>query len=252
MYIRRKVFSLLQDSETGEEKYFSTTDINLEDAEERIFSINEEDEAEEREFARKDYEGLTEAQKRVLKKHRSEYAKNLNEQRNIFNIRDTKKVLTDNGYNTLRSEGVVHGGGVKTSIEVKDTAGSLDNYDTLSKRHVKNIRSQQLEQAKKAGDIMRQEILDGVHDDKIKKVEEAQKRLSNYQSKKAAEKVKETPNLPANITKKEKDLIETTSKKSFKLGKKGKVALGIAGGTALAAGALYGAKKFYDKKKREE
>lgn len=53
MYIRRKVFSLLQDSETGEEKYFSTTNINLEDAEERIFSINEEDEAEEREFARR-------------------------------------------------------------------------------------------------------------------------------------------------------------------------------------------------------
>ena len=137
MYTRRKVFSLLQDSETGEEKYFSTTNINLEDAEERIFSINEEDEAEEREFARKDYEGLT----------------------------------------------------------------------------------------------------------------EAQKRLSNYQSKKAAEKVKETPNLPVNITKKEKDLIETTSKKSFKLGKKGKVALGIAGGTALAAGALYGAKKLVNKKK---
>lgn len=247
MYIRRKVFSLLQDSETGEERYFSTTDINLENAEERVFSVIE---GEEREFARKDYEGLTEAQKRVLKKHRSEYAKSLNEQRNIFNIRDTKKVLTDNGYNTLRSKGEVRGGGVKTSIEVKDTAGSLDNYDTLSKRHVKNIRSQQLEQAKKAGDIMRQEILDGVHDDKVKKVEEAQKRLSNYQSKKAAEKVKETPNLPANVTK--KNTVKDISKRSFKLGKKGKVALGIAGGTALAAGALYGAKKLRDKKENKE
>lgn len=41
MYIRRKVFSLLHD-ETGEERYFSTTEINLEDAEERIFSVNEE------------------------------------------------------------------------------------------------------------------------------------------------------------------------------------------------------------------
>lgn len=41
MYIRRKVFSLLQD-ETGEERYFSTTNITLEDAEERIFSISEE------------------------------------------------------------------------------------------------------------------------------------------------------------------------------------------------------------------
>ena len=41
MYIRRKVFSLLHD-ETGEERYFSTTEINLE--EERIFSVDEEDE----------------------------------------------------------------------------------------------------------------------------------------------------------------------------------------------------------------
>lgn len=42
MYIRRKVFSLLQD-ETGEERFFSTTDITLEDAEQRIFSKKEEE-----------------------------------------------------------------------------------------------------------------------------------------------------------------------------------------------------------------
>lgn len=41
MYIRRKVFSLLQD-EAGEERYFSTTDITLEDAEQRIFSKKKE------------------------------------------------------------------------------------------------------------------------------------------------------------------------------------------------------------------
>ena len=45
MYIRRKVFSLLQD-ETGEERYFSTTDITLEDAEQRIFSVKDEEEEE--------------------------------------------------------------------------------------------------------------------------------------------------------------------------------------------------------------
>lgn len=38
MYIRRKVFSLLQD-ETGEERYFSTTDVTLENEEERTFSV---------------------------------------------------------------------------------------------------------------------------------------------------------------------------------------------------------------------
>lgn len=41
MYIRRKVFSLLQD-ETGEERYFSTTDVTLENEEERTFSVAED------------------------------------------------------------------------------------------------------------------------------------------------------------------------------------------------------------------
>lgn len=52
MYIRRKVFSLLQDGETGEEKYFSTTDVTLDNLEERIFSISipTEEELEQREF----------------------------------------------------------------------------------------------------------------------------------------------------------------------------------------------------------
>lgn len=40
MYIRRKVFSLLQD-ETGKERYFSTTDVTLENEEERTFSVAE-------------------------------------------------------------------------------------------------------------------------------------------------------------------------------------------------------------------
>lgn len=50
MYIRRKVFSLLQ-NENGKEKYFSTTDITMEDAEQKIFSLVEKEEpTEQREF----------------------------------------------------------------------------------------------------------------------------------------------------------------------------------------------------------
>ena len=53
MYIRRKVFSLLQD-ENGEERYFSTTDIVLEDEEERLFSLVEDEEyLEQKEFGRR-------------------------------------------------------------------------------------------------------------------------------------------------------------------------------------------------------
>ena len=53
MYIRRKVFSLL--NVEGEEKYFSTNEITLEDLEEKIFSINEE---EEKEFSEKKRKSL--------------------------------------------------------------------------------------------------------------------------------------------------------------------------------------------------
>lgn len=53
MYIRRKVFSLLQD-ETGEERYFSTTDVTLENEEERTFSVAEDAESlEEKDFSDK-------------------------------------------------------------------------------------------------------------------------------------------------------------------------------------------------------
>ena len=57
MYIRRKVFSLLQD-ETGEERYFSTTDVTLENEEERTFSVAEDAEnLEEKDFSDKKKRG---------------------------------------------------------------------------------------------------------------------------------------------------------------------------------------------------
>ena len=71
MYIRRKVFSLLHD-ETGEERYFSTTEVTLEDIEQR-------------EFARKDYEGLTDAEKLAYKTERSNIAKDLLQKRKNIN-----------------------------------------------------------------------------------------------------------------------------------------------------------------------
>lgn len=46
MYIRRKVFSLLEIE--GEERLFSTTDINLEDAEERIFNERDDNKTAEK------------------------------------------------------------------------------------------------------------------------------------------------------------------------------------------------------------
>lgn len=74
MYIRRKVFSLLQD-ENGEERYFSTTDILMEDEEERLFSLVDDEDLEQKEFARKDYLGLTKEASKFLKSRRDRVAK---------------------------------------------------------------------------------------------------------------------------------------------------------------------------------
>lgn len=249
MYIRRKVFSLLQD-ETGEERYFSTREILLEDEEERLFSILDEEDLEQKEFARRDYEGLTEAQQRVLKRHRSEYAKSLNSARNKITASGTKKVLADGGYNSVTSTSKVSGGGVISNIRAKDIAGDLDNYDTLSKRHAGNFRNAALKESENAKRLMRENIERGLHDDEVKSVERASERLKNIKANKAAreaaEKAATKSTVPEKIT---EETAEKLSKKGFKLGKAGKIALG----TAAVLGTAYGAKKLYDKnKKREE
>lgn len=51
MYIRRKVFSLLQD-ETGEERYFSTTDFELDNGMEERYYSDDEDEDERKGLSR--------------------------------------------------------------------------------------------------------------------------------------------------------------------------------------------------------
>lgn len=79
MYIRRKVFSLLQDSETGEERYFSTTDVIYE----------------ERDFARVDYEGLTDSEKLELKTQRSKLAKELLKDREYNNNDYLEQINSD-------------------------------------------------------------------------------------------------------------------------------------------------------------
>lgn len=185
MYIRRKVFSLLHD-ENGEERYFSTTDIVLEDEEERLFSLVDDEDLEQREFARKDYEGLTEAQQRVLKRHRSEYAKSLNKLRNERSAKNIKKILEDRGWNNIQTSNVVKGGGIKSTIKASVDGNSLDNYDTLSRRTSNNIRNEALNASSNAKKIMRDELERGIYDDEVKSVEKASERLKNMKANKAS------------------------------------------------------------------
>lgn len=241
MYIRRKVFSLLQD-EMGEERYFSTTDIVMEDEEERLFSIVDE---EQREFARRDYEGLTEAQQRVLKRHRSEYARDLNRMRNDRSAENIKKILQDNGWNNIQTTDVVEGAGIKSTLKANIGSNGLDNYDTVSRRASNTIRKGALEQSSKAKKIMRDELERGLYDDEVKSVERAQERLKNMKANKAAREAAEEAAkkaIPQKVT------VEKVAKKGFKLGKGGKIALGA----ALVGGTAYGAKKLYDRNKKKK
>ena len=243
MYIRRKVFSLLQD-ETGEERYFSTREILMEDEEERLFSIVDE---EQREFARRDYEGLTEAQQRVLKKHRSEYARDLNRIRNNRSAKNIKKILQDNGWDNIQTTDVVEGGGIKSTLKADTGSNGLDNYDTVSRRASNNIRKEALEQSSNAKKIMRDELERGLYDDEVKSVERAQERLKNMKANKANKATREAVEKATREAIPQKVTVEKVAKKGFKLGKGGKIALGA----ALVGGTAYGAKKLYDRKKKK-
>ena len=86
MYIRRKVFSLLQD-ENGEEKYFSTREILMEDEEERLFSILDEEDLEQREFGRK--------QKLARKAERAAHNAEMHTNRAAKLMKKTEAVLQD-------------------------------------------------------------------------------------------------------------------------------------------------------------
>ena len=249
MYIRRKVFSLLEVE--GEERLFSTADINLEDAEERIFSLNEE-----KLFARRDYEGLDDVQKEVLKRKRSEYAKDLRRSRNKFNLKDTKDLLEKNGWNGVETNGTIKGGGVKSTIYVSDKANKLDNYDTLTKRHVGNIRKEQLKSAEEAGKIMRDQVVNDFEGE-VTKARENKKYQSAKGNKEAVkpkpEGVKPGKELAKlDNTSKVKVNKEKLSKRVAEWAKKNKKGLAIATVASLGTGAAAMAYKNKKKDKKED
>lgn len=190
MYIRRKVFSLLQD-ETGEERYFSTTDVTLEDAEERLYSINEED-LEQKEFARADYEGLTDAEKLAYKTERSNIAKDLLQKRKNINKAHSFGAGTEGSLKQAYDNNKVFG--------IDSAIRDANKKSELFKNNLIKSRKPDLKTAASNKNIL--------------SMSKATKQLT---------------------------------KPSLKLGKAGKIALG----TAAAAGLAYGAKKLYDKKKKD-
>lgn len=84
MYIRRKVFSLLHD-ETGEERYFSTREILMEDKEEKLFSTLDEEILEQKEFGRR--------QKLARKAQRAAHNAEMHSNRSAKLYRDSNEIL---------------------------------------------------------------------------------------------------------------------------------------------------------------
>lgn len=251
MYIRRKVFSLLEVE--GEERLFSTADINLEDAEERIFSLNEE-----KLFARRDYEGLDDVQKEVLKMKRSEYAKDLNRSRNRHNVKDIKDLLEKNGWNGVETNGTITGGGVQSKFNVVNDANNLDNYDTLSKRHVNKIREEQIKSAKDAGKIMRDQVVNDFEGEVTKAREN--KKYQSAKGNKEAVKPKPEGVKPGKELAKESNSVAKTkvnkeklSKRLAEWAKKNKKGLAIGALTTAGLGVGAAAYRHYkDNDKKED
>ena len=239
MYIRRKVFSLLQD-ETGEERYFSTTDIVMEDEEERLFSIVDE---EQREFARRDYEGLTEAQQRDLRTRRNELAKEFNKRRHIYNDEDFLEDLNDS----------------KNRFLERKKAGKSSKYNSIedviksNERRERESLIQRLKGKKQlAYDTIKHNYSYGEYGPSgpskksIKNVPDILNKNSNENGKVVKEVINESKNVvPKKIS---KETAKEVSKKGFKLGKAGKIALGA----ALVGGTAYGTKKLYDRNKKKK
>ena len=215
MYIRRKVFSYLTD-EMGKERLFSTTEFSLDEVT----------------FARKDYEGLTEEGKKVLKERRDAYAKSLRK-----NYRDTMANIDKVGgnYEKLGTEGSIKGGGIKTSYKVTNFKAVGDTAEDFVNTHKNAIRSELGKQSKNAGEIMRGETIARYRE--IPKAEPVAQEVKNSIAKKAKE---------------AEEVVKNQAKKGLKLTRNQKIAGAAIGTTALIGAGTYAYKKHKNKKNKKE
>ena len=194
MYIRRKVFSILTNEE-GEERLYSVKEVT---------------------FAKKDYEGLTEEGKKVLREKRSAYAKSL-----LKNYRDTMADIDNVGgnYDKLRTKGSLSGGGMRTSYEVITNKGTADSAENFINTHKSSIRKELGKQAKNVGELMRGETM--VEHRAIPKADFA-------------------------------EAIKKSKKKGFKLSRNQKIGAAALGAAALVGAGTYSYKKHKKSKEKKD
>ena len=218
-----KVFSSYDDYGYEEERLYS---VLMSEEELSLFSEIQ------REFAFKDYEGLSEAQAKALKAKRSEYAKEL-----LKSHRQTQKGITEaaNRYGenlgSISTESTIKGGGVKSNFTTETIRGSKDSAASAIKLHRGEVIKGHLDQSGNAKKIMREAVEKEVSSGGPK----WKRPVKELTLQQVAEKA-------------------TPTKKIKKLGflSRNKKALAIGGVSAAAlAGLGYGAKKLHDKKKKE-
>ena len=261
MYIRRKVFSLLQDGETGEEKYFSTTDVTLDSLEERIFSISipTEEELEQREFGarqRKQNRKLArsihnaEMQANKAAKAQEKAAKIVS---NPANLVDEKKMeeaqkLTQKAQKAVESSNRNAG---QASQQVKNISKTRKSVATnpggleIKNQGAGDITAHKIA-SKKSGQTTTTVRTTSTKPDVVvdKMTSKGSKKVSTEAVKKSAEKTQKVAEVAQKTTKDSKKILNGAKKlMNTKAGK-------IAGGVALASGAMIGAKKLYDHKKK--
>ena len=279
MYIRRKVFSLLQD-ETGEEKYYSTTDVTLDNLEERIFSISipTEEELEQREFGarqRKQNRKLArsihnaEMQANKAAKAQEKAAKIVS---NPANLVDEKKMeeaqkLTKKAQKAVESSNRNAGQASQQVKNISKTRKSVATNprgleiknqgagDMIVKKEGGNVTAHKIA-PKKSGQIFTTVRTTSTKPDVVvdKLTSKGYKKVSTEAVKKSAEKTQKVAEV-AQKTQKVAEVAQKTTKDSKKILNVAKKLMNtkagkIAGGVALASGAMIGAKKLYDHKKK--
>lgn len=271
MYIRRKIFSLLY-NENGEERYFSTTNITLEDAEERTFSITEE----QREFgARKRKQNRQLARSaHNAEMHANKAAKAQEKASKIVsnpsNLVDEKKMeeaqkLTQKAQKSVKASQHAAGQAAQQTKNIAKTRTSVSSSGGLEIKNQgagdMNIRKEgnnvtvhkkspsksgQTSVTAKVGKPAASKTNAPIKSEVIvNKVTEkgGPKRITTEAVKKSAEKTQEVVEVAQETTKRSKQLLGQAKKvMNTKAGR-------IAGGIALAGGAALGAKKLYDKNK---
>ena len=129
------------------------------DTDERLYSVLlSEDELAlfseiQKEFARRDYEGLTQAEADALRRNRSRYAGALR-QNYRQTMSDIDRVHNPGTYE-LTSNGMYRGGGVKSAYKVTSTKGSDLNPSQFKRFHKNSVINQLLESSGKAKAIMK-------------------------------------------------------------------------------------------------